>query len=58
MEKPTLTFNPEQYNILHKLISLGLDRLNGDECTDDVLNTVAWFSATGALYKGYENHTN
>jgi hypothetical protein len=54
--QPTLTFSPERYATLHKLISLGLDALPDDKCTEDVLGAVAWFSATGALYEGYENY--
>ncbi len=54
--RPTLTLSPERYAVLHKLINLGLDALPDDECTEDVLGAVAWFSATGALYDGYENY--
>ncbi len=54
--EPSLTFSPECYTTLHKLVSLGLDALPDNECTEDVLAAVAWFSATGALYDGYENH--
>ena len=54
--QPSLTFTPEQYAILHKLVSIGLDQLSDEECTAEVLTTVAWFSTTGALYAGYENY--
>jgi hypothetical protein len=56
MSRPTLTFSPERYAVLHKLISLGLDALPDNECTEDVLSSVTWFSSVGALYPEYKNY--
>ena len=54
--RPAIVPSPEQYAVLHKLVSLGLDALPDDECTEEVLSTVAWFSTTGVLYSEYQNY--
>ena len=56
MDQPTITLNPQQFQILHRLIALGLDQLPDEECTEEVLNEVAKFSGIAITYEGYDFH--